>query len=101
MKARAVFPNHLRDCVRQMISEVIAAEAPELRGAEHSPDDDGYRAGSIPGHFSMKVVESRWPLSRVRQCNENRAALELPETQVALSATTWRVDCDGFDVLSK
>ena len=37
--AGQLFRDHLRGCVRQMICEVMAAEADELCGVKHQPSE--------------------------------------------------------------
>ncbi len=49
-EAGVVFREYLRGCVRQMLTEVMAAEVTELCGSKHRPNDsDHFRAGSSPG----------------------------------------------------
>ena len=49
-EAGVVFREYLRGCVRQMLSDVMAAEVTELCGAKHRPNDsEHFRSGSSPG----------------------------------------------------
>ena len=49
-EAAEIFRDHLRGCVRQMISEVMAVEVTELCGPKHSPSgSEVFRSGSSPG----------------------------------------------------
>jgi hypothetical protein len=49
-EAGVVFRDFLRGCVRQMLSDVMAAEVTELCGPKHDPSaSDCFRAGSSPG----------------------------------------------------
>ena len=50
--AGVVFRAYLRGCVRQMLTDVMAAEVTELCGAKHRPsENDHFRAGSSPGRI--------------------------------------------------
>jgi putative transposase len=86
--AGIVFREHLRGCVLQMISEVMAAEVTELCGEKHSPNGAGiFRAGSSSGrvlHEGRRVDVTR---PRVRQRDENGATTELP-------LATYQAACD-------
>ena len=49
-KQGVVFGEYLRGCVRQMLSDVMAAEVTESRGAKHRPNgSEHFRSGSSPG----------------------------------------------------
>jgi len=63
-----VFRDFLRGHVRQMISEVMAAEVTELCGPKHSPrDGDHYRAGSSPGRVLYEGEREEVVRPRVRR----------------------------------
>ena len=71
-EAGVVFRDYLRGCVRQMLSDVMAAEVTELCGAKHRPSDsDHFRSGSSPGRVlhegqreDVKAPESARPAKR-------------------------------------
>ncbi len=87
-EAGVVFREHVRGCVLQMISEVMAAEVTELCGGKHSPNGDGiFRAGSSPGrvlHEGRRVDVTR---PRVRERDDNGSTTELP-------LATYQAACD-------
>jgi transposase-like protein len=86
--AGVVFRDHLRGCVRQMISEVMAAEVTELCGGKHSPNGDGvFRAGSSPARVLHEGRSVDLTRPRVRQRADNGATTELP-------LATYQAACD-------
>ena len=66
--AGVVFRAYLRGCVRQMLTDVMAAEVTELCGAKHRPsENDHFRAGSSPVASCMKGNAKRSCGLRVRK----------------------------------
>lgn len=66
--AGQIFREHLRGCVRQMISEVMAAEVNELCGPKHKPSDsDHFRAGSSGGRVLVDGEREAVVRPRVRK----------------------------------
>ena len=66
--AGQIFRDHLRGCVRQMISEVMAAEVSELCGPKHNPSDsDHFRAGSSSGRVLLEGEREAVVRPRVRK----------------------------------
>ena len=54
-EAGVVFRAYLRGCVRQMLTDVMAAEVTELCGAKHRPSEsDHFRGGRVPVASCMK-----------------------------------------------
>ena len=67
-EAGAVFRDHLRGAVRQMISDVIAEEVTQLCGPKHHPtDSDCYRAGTAPGSVVYESEKESVTRPRVRR----------------------------------
>jgi len=67
-EAGQIFRDHLRGCVRQMISEVMAAEVNELCGPKHQPSDsDHFRAGSSSGRVLLDGEREAVVRPRVRK----------------------------------
>jgi len=53
--AGKIFVDHLRGCVGEMISEVMASEVAELSGPKHHPSNSEYvRAGSSAGRVLVE-----------------------------------------------
>ena len=66
--AGQIFRDHLRGCVRQMISEVMAAEVNELCGPKHKPSgNDHFRAGSSSGRVLFEGERETVVRPRVRK----------------------------------
>jgi transposase-like protein len=66
--AGQIFRDHLRGCVREMISEVMAAEVSELCGPKHKPDNSHYvRAGSSTGRVLVDGERESVVRPRVRK----------------------------------
>ena len=77
--ASEVFRNHLRGLVRQMISDVMAAEVTELCGAKYQPNGgDIYRNGSSPGRVIYEGSREEIVRPRVRQQNTDGSTSEVP-----------------------
>jgi len=73
-----VFRDFLRGHVRQMISEVMAAEVTELCGPKHSPNDgDHYRAGSSPGRVLYEGEREEVIRPRVRRATPGGTGQEV------------------------
>lgn len=87
-EAGDVFRDHLRGCVRQLISEVMASEVSELCGVKHCPNDDTmFRAGSSPGRVLHEANRVEVTRPRVRQRLDDGATCEV---QLA----TYQAACD-------
>jgi len=70
--AGEVFRTHLRGCVLEMISEVMAQEVSELCGAKHQPsDNDCFRNGSSSGRVIVDSEREAIVRPRVRRRDEN------------------------------
>ena len=66
--AGQIFRDHLRGLVRQMISEVMAAEVDELCGPKHKPSDsDHFRSGSSSGRVLLEGEREAVVRPRVRK----------------------------------
>lgn len=86
--AGEVFRDHLRGCVRQMISDVMASEVHELCGAKHAPaGGDIYRAGSSPGRVLVEGEREEVTRPRVRRRQTDGGSQEVP-------LATYRSACD-------
>src|SRR6056297_2058351 len=85
-----VFRAFLRGHVREMISEVMAAEVTELCGPKHAPSPgDHYRAGSSPGRVLVDGEREEVVRPRVR-CQDDQGAsheVELATYRVAKDPT--------------
>lgn len=67
-EAGVIFREYLRGCVRQMLSDVMAAEVTALCGAKHQPNDsDHFRAGSSPGRVLHEGQRQEVLRPRVRR----------------------------------
>jgi transposase-like protein len=87
-EAGEVFRDYLRGCVRQMMSEVMAAEVSELCGPKHSPaDGDTYRAGSSPGRVLHEGQREEVTRPRVRCRLSDGSSQEV-------SLATYQSACD-------
>ncbi len=87
-EAGAVFRDYLRGCVREMISDVMAAEVEELCGAKHAPvGGDTYRAGSSPGRVLVEGEREEVTRPRVRRRQSAGRSQEV-------SLATYRSACD-------
>ena len=76
--AGQIFRDHLRGCVRQMISEVMAAEVNELCGPKHQPSDsDHFRAGSSSGRVLLDGEREAVTRPRVRKHNSDGSSDEV------------------------
>lgn len=76
-EAGEVFRTHLRGCVLQMISEVMAEEVTALCGAKHHPADGEYfRSGSSSGRVLVDGEREEIVRPRVRQRHEGGKASE-------------------------
>ena len=70
--AGQLFRDHLRGCVRQMICEVMAAEADELCGVKHQPSEsEHFRAGGSPGRVVVEGERESVVRPRVRKRNSD------------------------------
>jgi len=77
-EAAEIFRDHLRGCVRQMISEVMAAEVTELCGPKHSPrGSEVFRSGSSPGRVIFEGQREDVVRPRVRQRQANGSTTEV------------------------
>lgn len=86
--AGEVFRDHLRGCVRTMISDVMAAEVHELCGPKHLPaGGDTYRAGSSPGRVLVEGEREEVTRPRVRRRQTDGRSQEVP-------LATYRSACD-------
>ena len=82
--AGQIFRDHLRGFVRQMISEVMAAEVNELCGPKHKPSvSDHFRAGSSSGRVLLDGAII-CPRVFIRFGNMPRSDLEIHGTQYSL-----------------
>jgi len=73
-----VFRSFLRGHVREMISEVMAAEVSELCGPKHAPTPgEHYRAGSSPGRVLVDGEREAVVRPRVRCKGEDGASHEM------------------------
>jgi len=78
-EAGVVFRDFLRGCVRQMLSDVMAAEVTELCGAKHDPSDsDCFRAGSSPGRVLHEGQREEVLRPRVRRKRADGSSSEVP-----------------------
>lgn len=76
--AAAIFRDHLRGCVREMICQVMAAEVTELCGPKHSPTGEAvYRSGSSPGRVIFEEQREDVVRPRVRQREANGSTREV------------------------
>jgi len=76
--AAEIFRDHLRGCVRQMISEVMATEVTELCGPKHSPSGGVvFRSGSRPGRVIFEGQREDVVRPRVRQRQTNGSTTEV------------------------
>ena len=76
--AGQIFRDHLRGFVREMISEVMAAEVNELCGPKHKPSDsDHYRAGSSSGRVLFEGEQEAVVRPRVRKHSCDGASEEV------------------------
>ena len=76
--AGRIFRDHLRGFVRQMISEVMAAEVNELCGPKHKPSDsDHFRAGSSSGRVLLDGEREAVVRPRVRKRTEGSGSEEV------------------------
>lgn len=84
-EAGAVFRDHLRGAVRQMISDVIAEEVTQLCGPKHHPaDGDCYRAGTARGSIVYEGERESVKRPRVRRRTEGgNEEVELATYQAA------------------
>jgi transposase-like protein len=77
--AGAIFREHIRVGVLQMISEVISAEVAELCGPRHLPTGgDVYRAGSSPGRVLVDGQREEIVRPRVRERQADGSTREVP-----------------------
>ncbi len=73
-----VFRDHIRGCVRQMISEVMASEVSELCGPKHHPDQsDHFRAGTSSGRVLLEGEREEVVRPRVRKRNNDGSSEEV------------------------
>ena len=73
-----IFREHLRGCIREMISEVMAAEVSDLCGPKHSPTDSAhFRAGSSSGKILFEGNREDVVRPRVRKLNEDGSTAEV------------------------
>ncbi len=78
LDAGEVFRTHLRGCVLQMISEVMAEEVTALCGTKHHPSDDDYfRSGSSSGRVLIDGEREQIVRPRVRQ-RQDEGSSEVP-----------------------
>ena len=76
--AGAVLRDHLRGVVRQMITDVIAAEVTELCGPWHQPTGgDVFRAGTAPGSVIYEGQRESIIRPRVRQIVDDGSSREV------------------------
>lgn len=77
-EAGQIFREHLRGFVRQMISEVMAAEVEELCGPKHHPSvSDHYRAGSSSGRVLLDGERESVVRPRVRKQRDDGGSEEV------------------------
>ncbi len=84
--AAEIFRDHLRGCVRQMFSEVMAAEVESLCGPKHLPiEGNVFRSGSGPGRviFEGQREEVVRPRVRRRQCDGSTCEVSLASYESA------------------
>ncbi len=77
-EAGQIFRDHLRGCVREMISEVMASEVSELCGPKHHPaESDHFRAGSSSGRVLFEGDREEVIRPRVRKRNADGSSQEV------------------------
>ena len=77
-EAGVVFRDYLRGCVRQMLSDVMAAEVTELCGSKHDPSEsDCFRAGSSPGRILHEGQREEVVRPRVRRKRRDGSTAEV------------------------
>ncbi|MCM2369209.1 IS256 family transposase [Aporhodopirellula aestuarii] len=73
-----VFRDFIRGHVREMISEVMAAEVTQLCGPKHAPHEgDHYRAGTSPGRLLYEGEREEVVRPRVRRRGDDGASHEV------------------------
>ena len=78
-EAGEVFRTHLRGCVLEMISEVMAAEVTALCGTKHHPaGGDYFRSGTSSGRVLVDCEREEIVRPRVRQRSEEGGSSETP-----------------------
>jgi len=78
-EAGAIFRDFLRGSVREMISEVIAAEVEDLCGPKHSPTGgDVFRSGSSSGRVLINGQREPVTRPRVRRREVDGSTAEVP-----------------------
>lgn len=78
-EAGEVFRTHVRGCVLEMISEVMAAEVTSLCGAKHHPaGGDYFRSGSSSGRVLVDGEREEIVRPRVRRRHEEGGSSEVP-----------------------
>ena len=78
-EAGAIFRDFLRGSVREMISEVIAAEVEDLCGPKHSPTGgDVFRSGSSGGRVLIDGQREPVTRPRVRRRSADGSTTEVP-----------------------
>lgn len=83
-EAGEIFRTHLRGCVLEMISEVMAHEVSELCGPKHQPSDsDCYRSGNSSGRVIVDSEREEIARPRVRRRDENGSSEVTLETYQA------------------
>lgn len=83
-EAGEIFRTHLRGCVLEMISEVMAHEVSELCGPRHQPSDsDCYRSGSSSGRVIVDREREEISRPRVRRRDEDGSSEVTLETYQA------------------
>ncbi len=77
LDAGEVFRTHLRGCVLQMISEVMAEEVTALCGTKHHPSDDDYFRSGSSGRVLIDGEREQIVRPRVRQ-RQDEGSSEVP-----------------------
>jgi putative transposase len=73
-----IFRDHIRGCVREMISEVMASEVSELCGPKHHPTESAhFRAGSSSGRVLFEGEREDVIRPRVRNRNADGSSDEI------------------------
>ncbi len=77
-EAGEIFRDHIRGCVRHMISEAMASEVNELCGPKHHPaESDHFRAGTSSGRVLFEGEREDVIRPRVRKRNADGSSREV------------------------
>ena len=99
-EAAAIFRDHLRGCVREMICEVMAAEVTALCGPKHAPTSgDAFRSGSGAGRVIFEGQREDVVRPRVRQRQANGSTTEVPLASYASARDPQRLQASIITAL--